>query len=139
MLNAYGDYPPSTLENAKKIIKESLNHNLTRYTSDNDLDKIIYAAFVSNNLINETNNCITCSYTGWSVHGRAVITDFVIAKLKSNNILRRQKLKRMLVGVLKSTYYLIKARNQSSRTIYHPDSIYVNTVIKGEFMSLIGI
>jgi len=73
---------------------------------------------------------IKYSFSGWHVFGKKdVITSCdKIVKRK-----RKEKLKRKIRGLLRTSYLLIKAHKQTMEKLYHPDSVFVNTVIKSDF------
>ena len=92
-------------------------------------DELISQAFIHSDILDE-NNKIKYSFSGWHTFGKNDI-------IKSINIIleqrRKDKLRRKIRGLLRSTYLLIKAHNASIEKLLHPDSQFVNNILKPEF------
>ena len=48
-------------------------------------------------------------------------------------------MRRKIRGLLRTSYLLIKAHNQTIEKLYHPDSVFVNTVLKSDFESVANL
>ena len=79
---------------------------------------------------------IKYSYSGWCVFGK---NDVITSCDKIAQRKRKEKIKRKIRGLLRTSYLLIKAHNQTMERLYHPDSVFVNTVLKQDFESVANL
>ena len=142
MMDYYSNSPAPDLQVASEEVKQEVNHlyktNKNDYfhrISDEEINSIIQQAFIQSNHLNEEHTIlVNCSYTGWYHLGKQDIIRLTINKI--DDILAKKKQKqRLLRGIFKSTYLLIKANKDSIEKIYHPDSIYVKNILNEQFYS----
>lgn len=142
MMDYYSNFPAPDLQVTSEEVKKEVNHlyktNKNDYfhrISDEEINYIIQQAFIQSNYLNEEHtSIIKCSYTGWYYFGKQDIITLTINKI--DDILAKKKQKnRLLRGIFKSTYLLIKANKDSIEKIYHPDSIYVKNILNEQFHS----
>ena len=141
-MDYYSNFPAPDLQVASEEVKQEVNHlyktNKNVYfhrISNEEINSIIQQAFIQSNHLNEEHTSIVkCSYTGWYYFGKQDIITLTINKI--DDILAKKKQKqRLLRGIFKSTYLLIKANKDSIEKIYHPDSIYVKNILNEQFHS----
>ena len=141
-MDYYSDFPAPDLKVASEEVKRHVNHlykkNKNDYfhrISNEEINSIIQQAFIQSNHLNEEHTSIVkCSYTGWYHYGKQDIITLTINKI--DDILAKKKQKqRLLRGILKTTYLLIKANKDTIEKIYHPDSIYVKNILNDRFHS----
>ena len=76
---------------------------------------------------------IKYSFTGWHSFGMNDVITSCNMIIERRERERKQRLKRKIRGILRASYLLIKAHNHTLEKLYHPDSVYVNTVLKSDF------
>ena len=98
------------------------------------LHEMVVKVFEKRKDILSEDNEIKISYRAWEMWGRNEIKKDVESEIW-NKRLRIQKNKRLLIGFLKTSYLILKWYKSTMEKMYHPDSIYVNTVLKNDFNS----
>jgi|TARA_Y100000992_G_scaffold117728_1_gene77196 hypothetical protein len=96
------------------------------------IEKFIEEAFIEKDALIETsdNKKVKYNFMEWYSYGRIEMCQYLFEKIK---IRKREKRKRMLKGILRTLYILIKLHKNTIEKLYHPNSVYVNTVIKEDF------
>lgn len=127
----YSQFPAPDLNAAKREITAIGNVKMFdwSWSESNYRDKLISEAFIHSNVLDE-NNKIKYSFSGWHTFGKDDV-------MKSINIIleqrRKDKLRRKIRGLMRTTYLLIRIHNASIEKLLHPDSQFVNNVLKPEF------
>lgn len=134
MMDYYSQFPAPDYDQCKKEVITALCQNGYRKPEDSEeLNTLLTEAFIDSNVLENSSSDsskIKYSFTGWSVFGKKdVITSFT----KITERKRKQQLKRKIRGLLRTSYLLIKAHKQTMEKLYHPDSVFVNTVLKSDF------
>ena len=130
MMDYYSSFPAPSLEDCKsQLKKELIKYENVKYLLNNkivDLDKILETSFELSNMIE--NKEIKGSYTHWAVFGfrnvfnkSLYICEQIIEKRKLRN-------KRLIRGLFKSTYILIKTHKESKEKMYNPDSDFMKEI-----------
>ena len=129
MMDYYSQFPAPDLDAAKREIKAVCQVKNVDWVWNDHVDELISEAFIHSNILKE-NNKIKYSFSGWHTFGKNDV-------IKSINIIleqrRKDKLRRKIRGLLRTTYLLIKAHNASIEKLLHPDSQFVNNILKSEF------
>ena len=134
MMDYYSQFPAPDYDQCKKEVITALCQNGYRKPEDSEeLNTLLTEAFIDSNVLENSSSDIPkvkYSFTGWCVFGKKdVITSFT----KITERKRKEKLKRKIRGLLRTSYLLIKAHKQTMEKLYHPDSVFVNTVLKSDF------
>lgn len=131
MMDYYSQFPAPELDAAKREINAiSKAKDLSWAWNDSEyLDKLISEAFIHSNVLDKDNK-IKYSFSGWHTFGKNDVINSIDIILEKR---RKDKIRRKLRGLLKTTYLLIKAHNCSIERLYHPESSHVNNVLKIEF------
>lgn len=140
MMDYYSQFPAPDYDQCKKEVITALCQNGYRKPEDSEeLNTLLTEAFIDSNVLENSSSDsskIKYSFTGWSVFGKKdVITSFT----KITERKRKQQLKRKIRGLLRTSYLLIKAHKQTMEKLYHPDSVFVNTVLKSDFESVANL
>jgi len=136
MLDFYDQFPAPDIARAKKDIRRRINIYVDDviktgdFITEEECTKIIDTAFDKH----ITNDVIKYSYTGWSVFGEPEVKRDVLMCI---GLLIKTKKRRKLRGLLRASYFLIKAHRQSMEKLYDPNSEYVQNVLKKDFKSRI--
>lgn len=77
-------------------------------------------------------NGVILNHEWWLKWGRNEIKNEVQKQIYNKRV-RIQKNQRLLKGFLKSSYLLVKWYKSTMEKMYHPDSLYVNTILKKNF------
>ena len=142
MMDYYSQFPAPPYEECKRqaITVARLKYKSWAWNqNDEELNALVTEAFMESGVLefnNDPNPKIKFSYSGWCVFGKNdVITscDKIIIRKK------KEKMRRMIRGLLRTSYLLIKAHNQTMEKLYHPDSVFVNTVLKSDFESVANL
>ena len=130
MMDYYSRFPAPDLEKAKyEIIAIGKVKMYDWPWADHDyIDKMISEAFIHSKILDE-NNKIKFSFSGWHTFGKNDVMESIDVILKR----RKDKLRRKIRGILRTTYLLIKAHSASIEKLYHPNSKFVNNIIKRNF------
>lgn len=142
MMDYYSNFPAPDLQVAREEVKQEVNHlyktNKNDYfhrISDEEINSIIQQAFIQSNHLNvEHTSIVKFSYTGWYHFGKPDIITLTTNKI-DDILLKKKQNQRLLRGIFKTTYLLIKANKDSIERIYHPDSIYVKNILNEQFHS----
>lgn len=131
MMDYYSQFPAPAPDAAKREINAmALVKDLSWAWNDSEyIDKLISEAFIHSNVLDKDNK-IKYSFSGWHTFGKNDVINSINIILEKR---RKDKLRRKIRGILRSFYFLRKAHNCSIEKLYHPDSIYVNNVLKTEF------
>ena len=140
MMDYYSQFPAPDYDQCKKEVITALCQNGYRKPEDSEeLNTLLTEAFIDSNVLENSSSDsskIKYSFTGWSVFGKKdVITSFT----KITERKRKQHQKRKIRGLLRTSYLLIKAHKQTMEKLYHPDSVFVNTVLKSDFESVANL
>ena len=125
-MDYYSQFPAPDLNTAKREINTICKNH--KYCNSYSLDELISEAFIHSKVLDK-NNKIKYSLTGWYTFGKNDVMESIHIIIK----LRKDKLRRKLRGLLRSTYLLIKTHKTSIEHLYHPNSDFVNNVLKTEF------
>ena len=132
-MDYYSQFPAPDLNAAKREIKAICQVKNHDWVWNDHVDELISEAFILSGVLD--NNKIKYSFSGWHTFGKNDV-------LKSiNNILekrRKDKLRRKIRGILRTTYLLIKAHNASIEKLYNPNSDYVNNILKNDFKNKVN-
>ena len=77
-------------------------------------------------------NGVILNHEWWLKWGRNEIKNEVQKQIYNKRV-RIQKNRRLIKGFLKSSYLLVKWYKSTMEKMYHPDSLYVNTILKKNF------
>ena len=141
MMDYYSQFPAPSYEECKRqtITVARLKYKSWAWNpNDEELDALVTQAFMESKVLDPEISApkIKYSYSGWCVFGKNdVITscDKIIIRKK------KEKMRRKIRGLLHTSYLLIKAHNQTMEKLYHPDSVFVNTVLKQDFESVANL
>jgi len=100
------------------------------FITEEECTKIIDTAFDKH----ITNDIIKYSYTGWCVFGEPEVKRDVLMYI---GLLIKTKKRRKLRGLLRASYFLLKAHRQTVEKLYATNSEYVQTVLKKDFVGRI--
>ena len=128
-MDYYSNYPAPSYEECKnKLISELNNFDTLRqchhYININD---VVEQAFILTDML-DNNDCIKYSLTGWNVTGYHDILKksfYIIDELYKKRKIRN---KRLIRGLFKSTYILIKTHKESKENIYNPNSDFMKDI-----------
>ena len=138
MMDYYSEFPAPSLEQAKNEIIYIARIENREWVSSSDscdnMNSLVSEAFRNSDVLDDDNK-IKYSLMGWNVFGTKDVFDAINSILEKR---RKTKLRRKIRGLLRATYLLIKANKSSIEKIYHPDSHYVNNVLKNDFESQIS-
>lgn len=84
MLDNYSQFPPPPLADAKEAVKRQVLAGLSDPISPEELDPLIDELFRASGLLNEAEDSLTCSLTGWSVFGFAKLVEDVAILVRRN-------------------------------------------------------
>ena len=131
MMDYYSQFPAPEIDAAKREIIAIGNVKMFDWSwrESNYRDKLISEAFIHSNVLDE-NNKIKYSFSGWHTFGKNDVMKSIDIILEQR---RKDTLRRKIRGLLRTTYLLIKAHNASIERLLHPDSHFVNDVLKSEF------
>ena len=125
-MDYYSQFPAPPLDECKNQIKQIF---CFKYGKDsNYVDNLISDAFIHANILDE-NNEVKYSLPGWNVFGKKD----VVKSLEILNIQRKEKIRRKIIGVLKCSYLLLSLYKKTLERLYHPNSDYVNEILKSNF------
>lgn len=142
MMDYYSQFPAPPYEECKKQVITDLRrrfqfdcNKILRIWNPNDdeLKALVAEAFIDSNMFddnNDPNPKIKYSFSGWCAFGKK---DVITSCYKLMWCKRKEKLKRKIRGLLRTSYLLIKAHKQTMERMYHPDSLFVNNVLKTDF------
>ena len=130
MLDYYSTFPPPNLDTAKREIIEKGKLQMFDWSNgkQENVYKLVSEAFIHSNVIDE-NNEIKYSFSGWHTFGKNDVMESIDFLLKR----RKDKLRRKIRGLLRSSHLLIRIHKASIEKLYHPDSQFVKNVLKAEF------
>lgn len=137
MMDYYSQYPAPSIEQCRLEIKSTINKSIHQISSvggklgEYDVDELISQAFTDSKVLDK-NGDIKYSLSGWYVFGKADVLRSVESILEKR---RKDKLRRKVRGLLRSSFVLISAYNNTVERLYHPDSEFVSHVLKSEFES----
>lgn len=130
-MDYYSEQCAPSIDICIEDVKNKIENINTLDTSYN-IDDIIKKAIDMSDVLDENKN-IKYSFTGWYVFGISQVLDYI--KNNINDIYIEIK-KRKLKGLLKSSFILLSIYIKSKKSMYHPDSNYVNTNLKNNFYTL---
>lgn len=140
MMDYYSQFPAPPYEECKK---EAITYTALKYKdkgwNDQELDALVTEAFMDSKVLEfdgNRNPKIKYSFTGWHVFGKK---DVITSCDKIIERKRKEKIKRKIRGILRTSYFLIKSHKQTMEKLYHPDSVFVNTVLKPDFESFANL
>lgn len=131
MMDYYSQFPAPDLDAAKREIITMGNVRMFDWSwrKDDYRDELVSEAFIHSDVLDK-NNKIKYSFSGWHTFGQKDV-------IKSINIIleqrRKDKLRRKIRGIMRSAYLLIRIHKASIEKLYHPNSQFVNNVLKPEF------
>jgi hypothetical protein len=141
MMDYYSQFPAPIYDECKREVISSIkqycpNEDWGRF-SDTILNDIVSEAFIQSDVLSCSdpdikNPTIKYSFTGWNVSGKKDVMNSMCDIVKE----RKERLKRKIRGLLRTSYLLIKAHKQTMEKLYHPDSVFVATVLKPEFEAI---
>ena len=142
MMDYYSQFPAPDYAQCKKEVVAAARLKYKRWAwnpNHEELDALLNEGFMDSGVLefnNDPNPTIKYSFIGWSGFGKGevIVSCGKIAERK-----RKEKLKRMIRGLLRTSYLLIKAHNQTIEKLYHPDSVFVNTVLKPDLESVANL
>ncbi len=141
MMDHYSNKPAPSIdiciEDVKNKIDEYIENNNIIITNNLDIsyniDDIIKKAIYMSDLLDENKN-IKYSFIGWNTFGITEVLEYIKNNINDINIEIDKK--RKLKGLLKSSFILLSIYIKSKKSMYHPDSNYVNTNLKNNFYTL---
>lgn len=141
MMDYYSQFPAPPYEECKRqaIIVARLKYkNWAWNPNDEELDALVTEAFIDSKVLDPEikTPLIKYSYSGWCVFGK---NDVITSCDKIAERKRKQKMRRKIRGLLRTSYLLIKSHKQTMEKLYHPDSVFVNTVLKSDFESVANL
>ena len=142
MMDYYSQFPAPPYEECKRqaITVARLKYKSWAWNpNDEELNALITEAFMDSGVLefnNDPNPKIKYSLSGWSVFGK---NDVITSCDKIFIRKKKEKMRRKIIGLLRTSYLLIKAHNQTIEKLYHPDSVFVNTVLKSDFESVANL
>jgi len=127
----YSELPAPDLDAAKREIIAIGNVKMFDWSRSkcDYRDELVSEAFIHSKILDE-NNKIKYSFSGWHTFGKNDVMESIDVILKQR---RKDKLRRRMRGILRTTYLLIKAHRASIEKLYHPDSQFVKNVLKTDF------
>lgn len=140
MMDYYSQFPAPPYEECKK---ETITYTALKYKDfemdDKELNTLVTEAFMDSGVLefpNDPNPKIKYSFSGWHVFGKK---DVITSCDKIFERKRKEKFRRKIRGLLRTSYLLIKAHKQTMEKLYHPDSVFVNTILKSDFESVANL
>ena len=148
-MDYYSQFPAPPYKECKKLVITDVRLRFLQNSpkdpvwdwnpSNEEIDAIVAEAFIDSNVFednNDPNPKIKYSYSGWCAFGKS---DVMTSCATISGRKKREKLKRKIRGVLLTSYLLIKAHKQTMERMYHPDSLFVNNVLKADFESIANL
>ena len=140
-MDYYSQFPAPPYEECKRqaITVARLKYKNWAWNPNNEeLDALVTEAFIDSKVLDPEIKTphIKYSYSGWCVFGK---NDVITSCDKIAERKRKQKMRRKIRGLLRTSYLLIKAHKQTMEKLYHPDSVFVNTVLKSDFESVANL
>lgn len=131
MMDYYSQYPAPNLEAAKRevIATGKVKDYSWSWTEQEYLNQLISEAFELSGVLDDDNE-IKFSFSGWHTFGKNDVLESIDKILIER---KKLKLRRKFKGLVRTTYLLIKLHKETIEKMYHPNSQYVNTVIKNNF------
>ena len=141
MMDYYSQFPAPPYEECKRqaITVARLKYKDWAWNpNDEELDALVTEAFMESKVLDPeiSSPKIKYSYSGWCVFGK---NDVITSCDKIAQRKRKEKIKRKIRGILRTSYLLIKSHKQTMEKLYHPDSVFVNTVLKQDFESVANL
>ena len=131
MMDYYSNYPAPSYEECKdKLVTELYNSVTIQKLADKQIinvNDIVEQAFVLSDMLDSDNN-IKYSLTGWGVMGYSEVLGKAFYIIDELDKKRRKRNKRLIRGLFKSTYLLIKNYNYTKEKIYKPDSNFMKEI-----------
>ena len=118
---------PSYEESKNKLISQLNEYNTLRLSHYININEVVEQAFILTDML-DTNNNIKYSLTGWNVTGYNDVLKksfYIIDELYKKRKIRN---KRLIRGLFKSTYILIKNHKESKENIYNPNSDFMKDI-----------
>jgi hypothetical protein len=131
MMDYYSQFPAPDLDAAKREIIAIGNVKMFDWSwlQYDYRDELVSEAFIHSKILDE-NNKIKFSFSGWHTFGKNDVMESIDVILEQR---RKDKLRRKVRGLLRTTYLLIKTHRASIEKLYHPDSQFVKNVLKTDF------
>lgn len=131
MMDYYSQFPAPNLDAAKREIIAIGNVKMFDWSwlQHDYRDELVSEAFIHSDILDE-NNKIKYSFSGWHTFGQHNVINSINIILEQR---RKDKLRRKIRGLLRTTYILIRTHKASIEKLYHPNSQFVNNVLKSEF------
>ena len=130
MMDYYSNYPAPSYEECKNIIKnELLNSPTINKLIENktiNLNNLVEQAFILSDMIE--NNEIKHSMTGWQVFGFKTVLSKSLYIVSIKEKKRRIRNKRLLRGLIKSTYLLFINYKDTKEKMYKPNSDFMKEI-----------
>ena len=128
MMDYYSSFPAPSYEECKnKLISQLNESNTLRKCHYININDVVEQAFILTDML-DTKECIKYSLTGWNVTGYHEVLNksfYIIDELYKKRKIRN---KRLIRGLFKSTYLLIKNYNYTKEKIYKPDSNFMKEI-----------
>ena len=130
MMDYYSSFPAPSYEYCKNDLKnELLNSNTVKDLIERNIiniDEIIEQSFILSDMVDS--NTVKGSLTGWRVFGYRDVLNKALYILDELNKKRKIRNKRLIRGLFKSTYLLIKINRESKENMYNPDSDFMKEI-----------
>ena len=130
-MDYYSNFPAPSYEECKhKLVTDLYNSDTIQELVEKqiiNLNDIVEQAFVLSDML-DNKNSIKYSLTGWNVIGyREVLSKafYIIDELHKK---RKKRNKRLIRGLFKSTFLLIKNLKHTKDKIYEPDSDFMKDI-----------
>ena len=131
MMDYYSNFPaPSYEECKKKLVTELYNSVSVQEMVEKhiiNLNDVVEQAFELTDML-DSNDCIKYSLTGWEVCGYREVLSKVFYIIDELHKKRKIRNKRLIRGLFKSTYILIKTHKESKENMYNPDSDFMKDI-----------
>jgi len=130
MLDYYSDIPPPSYLSEKATMRSTYrnkNPHAEKYISLQEEEDILDKVF---NPHLTTNGDIKYSYVGWYASARQEVEYYYNAYMNS---IKKEKMRQKLRILFKLTVVMLKWHHESKERMYHPDSVFVKTVLQKQF------
>ena len=131
MMDYYSNFPAPSYEECKhKLVTELYNSVIIQELAEKQIINvydIVEQAFILSDMLDSDNN-IKYSLTGWGVMGYSEVLGKAFYIIDELHKKRKKRNKRLIRGLFKSTYLLIKIHKETKENMYKPDSDFMKEI-----------
>ena len=131
MMDYLSSFPAPSYEDCKNDLKnELLNSNTVKDLIERNIiniDEVVKQSFILSDML-DSKKCIKYSLSGWRTFGYRDVLNKALYILDELHKKRKIRNKRLIRGLFKSTYLLIKINRESKENMYNPDSDFMKEI-----------